>query len=189
MLENITPVEIAAPLVATVALLGMLWVVRQPRTRRLVGPAADWWETLRRTLLPLLDRLARRRLDGGHYAAYELGADEIVGLIDAPPEQVERVLWDAGFERMPLAALKHLHDGRTEVGSWAWRDSLLAREQVHVMLFRSVRDGETLVAAHREPNALNPWTALDHYRGRGLDADAGEREVRRRLDGGVWADE
>lgn len=49
-------------------------------------------DTLRRTLLPLLDRVARRRLDGGHYAAYELGEREIVGVIDAPPEEVEQLL-------------------------------------------------------------------------------------------------
>jgi len=65
---------------------------------------------VRRGLLPLLDRFLRR-LDGGHYASYELDEGEIVGLIDAPPEQVERMLWEAGATRMPLAALKRLAGG------------------------------------------------------------------------------
>ena len=188
MIQNLAPIEIAAPLVATAALLATLWALQQPRTRTLLGPAADGWEYGRRLVLPLLDRVARRRLDGGHYASYELGERELVGLIDAPPERVESMLWKNGAKRMPLAALKTLPDGGVEVGSWAWRDGLLAREQTHIMLFRGVRDGETLVAAHREPNALNPATALAHYRGRGLDADAGERDLRQRLDEGVWVD-
>jgi len=181
MFDN--PIEIAAPIVATVALLLFLRARRSPHARAVLGPAADGWEVVRRGLLPLLDRLARRRLDGGHYASYELGEGEIVGLIDASPEEVERMLWDAGATRMPLAALKRLPGDRTEIGSWAWRDGVLAREQVHVMLFRGVEEGETLVAAHKEPNALNPWTALDHYRGVGYSPEEGEREVRQRLSG------
>lgn len=185
MFENITPVEIAAPLVATAALLATLWALQQPRTRTLLGPAADGWEILRRLVWPLLDRVARRRLDGGHYAAYELGAKEVVGVIDAPPEEVEQLFWDAGAVRQPLAALKTLPDGRVERGSWAFRSSLLARKQTHVMLFQAP-EGRTLVAAHQEANALNPLVAMDHYRGVGMDVNAGEREVRRRLDKEVW---
>jgi hypothetical protein len=182
-----TPTAIAAPLVATVGLLAFLWALQQPRSRRWLGPAADGWEYARRGLLPLLDRFLDRQ-DGDHYASYHLGEQELVGLLDAPPEQVEVMLYRAGFRRMPLAALKRLPDGRTEIGSWAYRDGLLASEQVHVMLFRAEREGQTLVAAHREPNALNPATALAHYRGRGLDAEAGERAVRERLDEGVWVE-
>jgi len=187
MFESITPTQLAAPLVSLAALWAFAWAIRQPRSRRLLGPAADWWELVRRHGLPLVDRLARRRLDGSHYAAYELSLDEIVGVIDAPPEEVEQMLWESGAKRMPLAALKTLPDGRAEVGSWAWRDGLLAENQTHGMLF-AAGEGQTLIAAHGEANALNPFTALDHYRGVGLDADAGERAVRRRLDEGVWAD-
>ncbi len=182
---DISPPQLAAPLVATTALLAMLWAARQPRSRRLLGPAADFWEFARRLVLPLLDRLLRRRVPGQHYAAYTLSLDEVVGTIDATPEEVEQLLWDAGFRRMPLAALKDLPDGRVERGSWAYRDSLLASKQVHVMLF-SAGEGQTLVAAHQETNALSPFRALEHYRGIGYDVPAGEREVRRRLDEGVW---
>lgn len=188
MLDTITP--IAASLVSLAALLAFAWAARGPRSRRWLGPAADGWESLRGAVLPTLDRLLRRRAPGQHYAAYTLSLDEIVGVIDAPPEEVEQLLWDAGFRRMPLAAYKTLpmpYAGRGEVGSWAYRDGLLASRQTHVMLFRAA-EGRTMVAAHEEANALNPWTALEHYRGRGYDVPAGERAVRERLDEGVWAD-
>jgi len=185
MLTTLEIVPVVASLVSLVALLLFVRALRGPRTRRLLGPAADWWETLRRWLLPLLDRIARERLPGDHYASYELASREIVGVIDAPPERVEQLLWEAGARRMPLAALKRLPDGRVEIGSWAFRESPLARRQVHVMLFATA-EGRTLVAAHEEASALNPWTAWDHYRGVGLSAEKGERAVRERLDEGVW---
>jgi len=181
-----TPTAIAASLVATAALLATLWALRQPLAKSWLGPAADGWEHARRGLLPLLDRLLGQYTDDRHYASYELTDRELVGLIDAPPEEVEQLLWDAGAVRQPLAALKTLPDGRKEVGSWAFRDSLLAPTQTHVVLFEGILEGETLVAAHQEASPLLPWTALDHYRGRGLDVDAGERVVRERLDEGVW---
>lgn len=187
MFEN--PTQLAAPLVATTGLLLTLWALKQPRTRTLLGPAADGWEYARRLVLPLLNRLAGRHLEGRHYASYELTEQEIVGVIDAPVEEVEQILWDAGAVRQPLAALKTLPDGRVERGSWAFRDSLLASKQTHVVLFAGDALGETLVAAHREASPINPLTALDHYRGVGLDVDAGERDLRRRLDEGVWAKE
>lgn len=187
MFESIQYVDIVAPLVSLAALWAFAWAVRQPRSRRLLGPAADTWELLRGLLLPPLDRLLRRRAPGQHYAAYTLSMDEVVGVIDATPEAVEQLLWDAQFRRMPLAALKRLPDGRVETGSWAWREHPLASTQVHVILF-AAGEGRTLVAAHEEANALNPAVAMDHYRGRGYDVPGGEREVRRRLDEGVWVD-
>jgi len=150
MFDTNTP--LAASLVATVVLLVFAWGTRGPRERRWLGPAADGWEYARALMLPPLDRLLRRRVPGQHYAAYMLSLDEVVGVIDAPPEEVESMLYRAGFRRMPLAAYKSLPE----------------------------------VAAHQEANALSPFTALEHYRGVGYDVPAGEREVRRRLDEGVW---
>jgi len=186
MFDTITP--IAASLVSLVALLAFAWAARGPRSRRWLGPTADGWEILRGVVLPPLDRLLRRRLPGQHYAAYTLSLDEVIGVIDAPPEEVESMLWDAGFRRMPLAAYKTLpipYYGREEAGSWAYRDGLLASRQTHVMLF-AAGEGRTLVAAHQEANALHPLVAMEHYRGVGYDVPAGEKEVRRRLDEGVW---
>ncbi|WP_435065902.1 hypothetical protein [Halobaculum sp. EA56] len=190
MLETLqTHPSIVASLVSLAALALFVRALQGPRTRRWLGPAADFWESLRRLVLPLVDRVARRRLPGNHYAAYTISLDEHVGVIDAPPERVEQLLWDAGFRRMPLAAYKQLPNGEAEVGSWAYRDGLLARKQTHVMLFRTGGAGQqTSVFAHREFNALNPTTAWKHYRGVGLSAAEGERAVRERLDEGVWAE-
>jgi len=54
------PIPIAAAVVSTVALLAFIWALRQPRNTRYLGPAADYWETLRSVLLPLLARRVPR---------------------------------------------------------------------------------------------------------------------------------
>lgn len=172
-------IPIAAGIVSTIGLLWFVWAARQPRNTRYVGPAADWWETLRSILLPLLSqRVPRIKW------AYTLHEREYVGVIDRPPEEVEQLLWEHGFTRNPLAAYKTLSDETGEVGSWAWRESLFADSQLHVMLFPA-REG-TAVYAHVEPNAQNPFTALDHYRGVGYNPQEGAELCRNLLPDGVW---
>jgi hypothetical protein len=177
MIQNLIP--IAAALVSTAALLAFMWALRQPRNRRYVGPAADYWELVRRILLPLL----ARRVPAVKWS-YELHGREYVGRINEPPEEVEQLLWDHGFTRMPLAAYKTLPDGSGEVGSWAFRESLTAEKQLHVMLFA---DGDgTAVYAHAEYSAINPLVALKHYRGTGYNPDAGAEQLRAKLPPEVW---
>ncbi|MEA1932583.1 MAG: hypothetical protein U9O06_13700 [Euryarchaeota archaeon] len=149
---------IAAPVVATFGLV-LLYGVLQPTHR---GPAATFWNRGRAAVLPGLDRLATRL--GVGYAAYELKPREYAGRIDAPVEDVDRLLAAHGFERMPLSAWKTLPDGRSEAGSWARRDGVLADRQLHVMLFRT-EDGATDVYAHDEFNAFHPRYAAEHYHG------------------------
>lgn len=185
--DGLTALEVAAPLMSLVSLLAFVRALQGPRTREWLGPTADFWELLRRLGLPLLEHVATRVPVEGIYVSYELDFKEVVGTIDADPERVEELLWDAGFTRQPLAALKTLPTGETEVGSWAFRDHPLAPTQIHVVLF--AKDGRTVLAAHEEYSPLNPWYALAHYQGQGYDAAAGARAVRRRLDEGVWVDE
>jgi len=149
---------IAAPIVATFGMF-LLYGVLQPTHR---GPTATFWNRGRAAVLPGLDRLAKRL--GAGYAAYELQPREYVGRIDAPVEDVDRLLAAHGFERMPLSAWKTLPDGRSEAGSWARRDGVLADRQLHVMLFRT-DDGATDVYAHDEFNAFHPRYAAEHYHG------------------------
>jgi hypothetical protein len=149
---------IAAPVVATFGLI-LLYGVLQPTHR---GPTATFWNRGRAAVLPGLHRLATRL--GAGYAAYELQPREYAGRIDAPVEDVDRLLAAHGFERMPLSAWKTLPDGRSEAGSWARRDGLLADRQLHVMLFRT-GDGTTDVYAHDEFNAFHPRYAAEHYHG------------------------
>ena len=83
---DITPIQLAASFVSLAALLLFARALRGPRTQQWLGPAADWWELLRRRGLPLLDRLARRRLPGQHYAAYTLSLD-----VEGVPAEAEVV--------------------------------------------------------------------------------------------------
>lgn len=172
--------DIAAPIVAVVAAYLVYYVIG----RSSLGADADWWETVRRTTLPQLNRLAAR--NGLGYAAYTLSWDEYVGRLEIPPERVEVLLEEAGFERMPLAAFKYDPVGRPEVGSWAYRDGhpLTAARQDHVMLF-AVGDGERPMAtdlyAHNEFNAFNPAFAVAHYLGVEYRPAVGIANVKRRL--------
>lgn len=166
-------IAIAAPLVAGVAMI--LWYGYAPD--RLKGPRATWWNTLRRVLLPMVNRLGHRH--GLGYASYALSEEEFVGTADASISEVEAALWELGFERMPLSALKETPDGRIEQGSWAYRAGPLAERQLHVMLFEA--DGGLDLYAHDEFNAFHPRYALKHYRGVGLDPAAGETQLREML--------
>ena len=161
---------IAAPIVATFGLF-LLYGVLQPTHR---GPAATFWNRGRAALLPGLHRLAQRL--GAGYAAYELQPREYVGRIDAPVEDVDELLAAYGFERMPLSAWKTLPDGRTEAGSWARREGLLADRQLHVMLFRT-EDGATDVYAHDEYNAFHPRHAAKHYHGVDYCPQTGQQQL------------
>ena len=165
--------QIAAPIVAIA--FTVYWHGYAPTWIK--GPRATFWNPLRRALLPALDRLLAGKVGG--YAAYELDNSEFVGTIVGSIEDVEELLYEQGYERMPLAALKSLEDGRVEQASWAHRDAPFDREQTHVMLFEGT--GGVDVFAHREPSAIHPATAYAHYRGRGYDVDAGVEHVREQL--------
>lgn len=173
------PIPIAAGIVSTVALLAYVWALRQPRNARYVGPLADWWETLRSVLLQLLSRRVPRVK-----WAYTLHEREYVGVIRKPPEEVEQLLWEHGARRNPLAAYKTLSDGTGEIGSWAFRESLFAENQLHVMLFPA-REG-TAIYGHMEYSSINPFTALKHYQGQGYDPEAGAKQLRQKLPPAVW---
>jgi len=161
------------------AALAMALVVYVGTARRL-GPQHDWVEVVRSVALPLLDPVIER-LAGGVGAAYEIGDRERVGVLDATPEAVERLLWQAGCRRNVLSATKTLPDGRRQQGAWVYRRDadVGARMQVDIMLFEA--RGGTAVYAHHEPSSSLRWlrrdpsVLVDHYRGRGYDPDAGER--------------
>jgi|AntDeeMetagen134_2_1112570.scaffolds.fasta_scaffold16246_1 hypothetical protein len=163
-------IAIAAPIVAAAGMI--LWYGYAPRWAK--GPRATWWNPLRRLFLPALNRLARRR--GFGYASYALSEEEFVETVDASISEVEATLWEFGFTRMPLSALKETPDGRIEQGSWAYRDGPLADRQLHVMLFEA--DGGVDLYVHDEYNAFNPQVALKHYRGVDLDPQAGKEQLR-----------
>lgn len=183
MFENIAssvtndPIRYAAPVVAAVFLL--ITVYQAKRGRR--GPEAEFWEFVRGAVIPTLDKVGRA-LDIG-YAAYTVGYREYAGTLDVSPEAAEEFLYEHGFRRNPLSAYKTLPDGRKEQGSWVWREHLLAKKQLHVMTFER-RNGETDCYAHWEYSAINPLTALKHYRGVDYSPKKGERLLEEKLPAG-----
>ena len=189
-LSGLTDTQIAQLAASAVAMITLAVYYRAPAW--LFGPDAKFWNPLRRVIVPLLDRVAKTHgndlglPDDLDYTAYELARSEFAAQVDATAYEVGEALAAAGYRRMPLAALKTLPDGRVERASWAWRDSLLASTQTHVMIFEAPpnRGGASTVEvyAHVEPNALNPLRAWAHYRGRGYDPEAGGDVVREWLD-------
>ena len=180
MFENIVssvannPIRYAAPVVAGTFLLITLYQAKKGRR----GPETEFWELVRGTAIPLLDK-AGRALDIG-YAAYTVGYYEYAGSLEESPEAAESLLYEHGFRRNPLSAYKTLSDGRKEQGSWVWRESLLATKQLHVMTFQRTNGG-TDCYAHWEYSAINPTTALKHYRGKDYSPKKGERMLEEKL--------
>lgn len=163
--------------------------------RRALGADDDFWNALRRTVLPWLDE----QVDGsGQYASYELDGREFVGTVDLSVDEVNAELEALGADRNPLSAYKYAPDGRGEAASWAFRDlpeyfdelprelqvalAAMQQDQLHVILFERP-DGRTDIAVHHEASAINPEQASEHYRGDGYDVQKGNSEFR-----DVWAD-
>lgn len=165
----VSALQIAAPLVAIIA----VWVLYVRLGRSHLGADDDWWEAIRRLVLPQLNRVARR--NGWGYAAYTLTWGEYAGRVHLGEEAFEKNLEALGFERMPLAAFKFDPSGRPEAGSWAYRDSLFAERQLHVIIFNH-GGGAIDIFAHDEYNAFNPATALQHYLGVDYDPGAGVQQ-------------
>jgi hypothetical protein len=185
--SGLTATQIAQITAAAVALITLGIYYRAPAW--LFGPDPTFWNPIRRALIPTLDRFVDTSGDDAglpsklDYAAYELAYSEHAATVDAGVHEIGEALADAGYKRMPLAALKTLLDGRVERASWASRDGLLARQQTHVMVFDAPPGTAGVeLYAHVEPNALNPLRAWAHYRGRGYDPAAGGEAVREWLE-------
>lgn len=145
-----------------------------PPFRWTLGPRSRWWEPLRRWVsrvlgLVLDSRAGPRSITAGEYA----------GTLALPLAGVERLLWERGFRRNPMARSK-TRNGAPEVGSWVYRASPLAENQLHLMLFRAPGDGID-VYAHVEPSSVNPFVGDLHFDGTNQDVAAGVRWARDRL--------
>lgn len=90
---------------------------------RYLGPDDDFWGPLRRTLLPRLDALVEQH---GGYATNRAPASQQVAIVEAPPEEVERALYEQGYRWNFAAGLKTDPMGRTEYSSWARRQIQVA---------------------------------------------------------------
>ncbi|WP_248897947.1 hypothetical protein [Haloplanus halobius] len=137
------------------------------------GPSARWWESVRRRLSRIAGRFDDRA------GPRPVTDAEFAGSTDRSLAAFERRLWRTGFVRNPLSRLK-TRGGRPEAGSWAYRDSPLARRQLHLMLFAR-DDGGVDVYAHEEPSSVNPALAATHFAGRGQSVAAGVERARARF--------
>lgn len=145
------------------------------------GPGGSWWEPLRRVCSRVLgegfdERAGPRSIDQQEY----------VGQLDCPPELVEGLLWQRGFQRNPFARLK-TRDGASETGSWVYRPTPLAKYQIHCMLFRT-EEGGTDIYAHKEVSNVHPYYAPAHFNGTEQDGTAGVQFTREVLADQEWTE-
>lgn len=143
----------------------------------------DWWEPLRRVLVPTIDKVLRMV---GLRAVAHVYPAEYAATVDMGEEALEEWLEARGFTRNPLAAYKTTPDDRKESGSWRRTDD--EGWQLHVMLF-DAENRETDVYAHREvawtPDAFTPSGIrqnIAHYTGKGQSGPEGVRRFRGLLD-------
>lgn len=137
------------------------------------GPESRWWETLRRRISSSLERIDER---AGPRPVVEA---EFAGTLDRSLSETEQWLWDMGFVRNPIARLK-TRNGVPEAGSWVYRDSPLAKRQLHVMLFERADSGIDIYA-HEELSSIHPLHGPAHFRGEGQSVGAGVQKARELL--------
>ncbi|ELZ18518.1 hypothetical protein C477_10643 [Haloterrigena salina JCM 13891] len=137
----------------------------------------DAVNAVRRSLLPQLHYLFAGTFGG--YAISHTTADEYVLTAHCSEARLESILDELGFSRNPIASLKVRLDGNTSEGSWVWRPSPLADEQLHVVL-HALEDAEKVdVYAHWELSWIrHPYR---HYVARGYDAETGVAMARKWL--------
>lgn len=140
-----------------------------------MGHLQDGWEVVRSGTLPWLHAALSVV---GAYAEGDVAPSSYALTAEIGVEELEHRLHHAGFVRNPVASFKRRGDGH-ESGSWVWRRSLLADEQLHVLLFPGPTADETDVYAHRERSWITH--PVSHYRQAGVDPAAGVRRVRERF--------
>ncbi|WP_408957653.1 hypothetical protein [Natrinema sp. 74] len=137
----------------------------------------DFVNALRRRFLPQTHFLLQGTFGG--YAVSHTTADEYALTVHCSEATIEDVLEQLGFSRNPIAALKVRMDGNTSEGSWVWRPSLFADEQLHIVLHDLENESGVDVYAHWECSWIrHPYK---HYVARGYDAEKGVALARRWL--------
>jgi hypothetical protein len=129
--------------------------------RWLLGPKATIWNTIRRRSFRVVGYLV------GHVLHIDrpIRHSEFVGRIESPLNEVEQLLWERGFHRNPVAAVK-TRNGVPEDGSWVRREHSTAQRQLHVIVFEARDEASGVdVYAHEEFSNVHPSVAVRHYRG------------------------
>lgn len=153
-----------------------------------MGHRHDFWERVRRTVIPRLGVVTQLLEDffgDNFYVMAETHNNQFVGRVEMGEEAFEKRLHEWGFERNPLAALKSIGD-EVEEGSWrkVGYDSH-PRKQLHVILYdgseiNDAQTGYTYVYAHWEYR----WDTdpIKHYRSVEMNPGEGVRRMKNLLD-------
>lgn len=148
----------------------------------------DYWERIRSWFIPKLGALVQKFNESTGYNLYvEAGttSDQFVGMVNMSEEELEKkFLHEAGYERNPLAAWKHLvGSGKREEGSFRLIKEG-SRKQVHIILFDAAKYAEadtskTFIYAHYEYR----WDTdpIKHYKGVDYSAEKGVNRARQDL--------
>ncbi|OVE85556.1 hypothetical protein [Natronolimnobius baerhuensis] len=142
-----------------------------------MGYTEDFINAVRRSFIPQIHYLLRGTFGG--YAVSHTTAKEYALTARCSEADLEDILEKLGFSRNPIASLKVRMDGNTSEGSWVWRASPLADNQLHIVLHELEDESGVDVYAHWECSWIrHPYK---HYVARGYDADLGVELARRWL--------
>ena len=140
-----------------------------------MGRSSDIYNSARRRLLPGLHSVLDLVIGG--YALSDTPPEEYVGTLDCSESEAETALAALGFTRNLFASLKVRVDGNVSDGSWVYRDSLCADNQLHVTIHRA--ENGVRVYAHWESSSIrHPYR---HYLAREYSAETGVRMMRSTL--------
>jgi len=178
IIRELLATEYGPYITAAVVVIGFL--------QRFLGPKHDWVETRRRWLLLKLDEFLSMfgeysvlNPDVSWYAYTVTVPERAVLPTEEPSDALERFLYQGNgtitYHRNLIAALKRLHlpTGATveSIGSWVYRESLLASKQHHATIFpHPTRERAFLLLHHKEYSWITHL--VKHYRG--VDAERGD---------------
>lgn len=150
----------------------------------------DWWERVRRRIVPLLGYVSlffEEATGENYYVMSETRDNQFVARVPMGEEEFEECLHEMGFERNPMASLKsHARTEEVEEGSFrkiGYEDH--PKYQLHVILYDgneipNAKNGHTFVYAHWELR----WDVhpIRHYRGENASVKEGVTRMRRLLE-------
>lgn len=189
------PLVVVVPL-AIITSWVFSWILYQILGKSFLGADDDYWEIIRRSLLPTIDKIGK---EYGLYAKTTTTTREYAGYVEMGEEKFEMEIQKAGYFRQPLSSLHENSKGWIEDGSWARTfgpilpiakiveripyigvfpgkflrasDTVFSIKQKHLIYYtRKKEDGSyrVFIYAHEEYNPLNPIVAFLHYQSFGF---------------------
>lgn len=149
-----------------------------------MGHEHDYWEGLRRYIIPPLGKLTNflnEIFNTEMYVETRARNNQFVGRVNMYEEQFEQKLHEWGFERNPVAGLKTSLSGEVEEGSWRLVDDDNPEKQLHLIFYDgrnipNARTGELFIYAHYEYR----WDVhpIKHHRKKDVEEHRGVMDAR-----------